>query len=417
METKKKRRRGGRRHNAAAAPQVPGLDAAATMEERKHALLAAAQARGSADAEWNPATAASAAAAAAADRSDKDTLMSRRSSTRSHISKGSGEQARNLARLAQHLQKQGRVYNPELSQEAATAAASRATGLPGSVARSMYTHIIRQAQEIEDNDVMIGRYLKMQINECIAKRIEDRLVPESERMCVRDQFCWTCNKHATDAHVASDRHKQLIRTQACISFFCGMPSPSCRRQLFCGAFPSVPGGVITQRDLRNWWGDELESFPLVAKSIIAQGLCREVHLKDPSSVITLGTNECTPGTLYVIPYATGLGMYARHSKDIEAIRFTDVPPGAPPAPGADRNEDEVHMELLTVAAAQQKERSMGWWPVLRWHPLEHAAVHHRSKLENDVYVSCIYQWFDSLGSDGITAWCLLKEAMYEEEDK
>ena len=314
-----------------------------------------------------------------------------------------------------YLQGRGIAYSASHHEVAATAAAAQATGVAGSVARSMYAMIVKRAQEIEDKDFLIKRYLDMRFSDYVVSKIEERLVPESEARFVVNEFCTTCNKHATGTHLGSERHKKLIRTQAAISYFCGMPLRP--RQLFCGAFPSVAGGLITQRDLREWWGDELESFPNVAKSLVAQNVCRVVHLNDPRSSTTIPSSERTPGTLYVIPYVAMSGMYSRHSKDCEAIRFCDVPPGASPAgmPGSSsRTMEEEHMELLSVAAAQQKQRGMGWWPVVRWHATETASVINRATLDNSIYVSCIYQWFDSLDSDGIIAWKLLREADYQE---
>ena len=398
----RKKKRGGRKHKkgggAAASSQGPQEPAGATMEERKHALLAAAQAKaqGAPDAVYDPTTAAAVAAAAASDRADKDTLMSRRSSTRSHVSKGSGHQARNTARLARHLEKQGLVYSPHEALRKRVEGAEVATQLHGTMASTMYGHVVQTTATDEHyaENLVHDMFRKEPppLNSIVAAAItEENLVQRTEQHFIRSGRCHLCDKDAHETHLSSKRHQEMVAMSAAISFVLGMPSMYRRNFMGIERVNSMP---MTRVLFRSWWGAACENMQTACRRIFESPLVSGVDFRTPKTSWYMCKSLLEITELLVIPYRSGQGMYSKHAHRTIAIKWQNL---------AEGDHDAVD-GIMDVCP--QNDTSLGYWPILRWRARPTATPWEQREVNSQVFVSCIYQWIESPEEGRVTAWML-----------
>jgi hypothetical protein len=339
-----KKRRGGRKHRkqSVGAPHasasssgqaslrsvmqaVPG----STMEERKAGIFAKMQEKSQGD--EPPAQ----SGVAVGDKEtggcesgdDKVTNMSKRSSTRSHVSKGSGHVARNTARVAKHLQTQGLQYSPHEAARRRIEGAEVATSMHGTMATTMYGHVVRGTPMATEEELAEVR-----------RRAEEvvNTMPVAMRSVIQwvngDYFCTLCKK-AGSAHLLGQAHMLRSEEHMLGTVMSGIATGPRR-------FSSVGGGglptALSKKGLLEHWGDGLES--LVSYT-------REFHKKGPFAWNRMQVfhNQVQDYLLCAVSYS-GTSKY----EGMQLVAYEDI---------ADT--------LETSGAKPHPPSGCSWWPVIR----------------------------------------------------
>jgi hypothetical protein len=424
----KKRRRGGQRHRKSHKDSPAPSDGTLSVKQyiadcvRQGISLDEAQRmwlarnRGVHDPRpAGPSTAAPAEGVAPAPPDDDDMSVSgaassKRSSTRSHGSKGEAHRRANMQKLARYLESQGQTYNPAAADQMRAQRAEAATGLRGTAATAVHGHLVATRETDQNWARDCFAKLVVELNGNIRNLIyETNIVSETVAWAVSGGKCLLCRKMADGAHETTQHHRTMIELASSISLLCGRPRIT--------RVPNVgvhtdESGLLTQFLVKSFWGMELENMVMVCNSLLQQ--VKHARFAWPKGYEDVSTEHVCLGPLMIVPYSTSNGMYARWSektgRPVKAVLWQNIPAGCTP-------EDKKHMDDMEVAyrnsigedcVVQDDESDMTWWPTLRWIAKEGCPPATAARLRDECWVSCVLQLVEYTDNE-VVAWQLYEK--------
>ena len=199
------------------------------------------------------------------DNSDDNADMvtessSKLSKSRRMDQRGPKRAAKNQDRLMKHLAKQGKQYHPR--SEDSQANAETATGLCGSVAKSMHHHQIEEKRQTNLTEEEKTQKVAEDIKE---GRNFDPILDSNRFVVMREgaMHCTLCNKIADQSHLGSLGHLERMEEDAIATLMAGKTTST--RRLVDGKLGRGCMGVPTKKGIMKHWGDELFCLPMEAK--------------------------------------------------------------------------------------------------------------------------------------------------------
>ena len=391
-----------------------------TMEERKQQLILAAQAKAMSEVptvKHDEDVDIESDNSIAAGKLGASTNTSKKTKARNSRDRGPVRRARDERKLAAYLTLQGKQYDKDAAQKRVEAS----TGVKGSMAREVQRFIkmsmddAKQLQTPEQHMEQVAKLITPGSPICGAVRNEViaeglllqtlskfvQFVPEKQ-----DSFCFLCRKTATQGHLDSAGHAEMLMWSASLSWMC-FGTPSMMRAPHQGA-PLPPSGIMTQKQMEAWWGPGVGNMRAQAQRIFDNPALLGVRFASKNGSIFIEKSQLMLGDVMAVPYIAGEGMYVRASEKtrhrIEAMPFVMLPEGV----FSPDNEDLARFEELACDKGAQDPlvSVMGktYWPIIRWCPSERASAEVVSLLQASCQASCIVQWLEALAE--VVAWAV-----------
>ena len=378
--TKSQKKRRSRKAAAAAANKTAlkalkvalavGSDSGLTMEERRAAILEAAQKRHREEDADND----DAASDTPSDHK-ASTSSSKLSSTRSWTQKGPSEKARREERMRLHLEKKGATWDPLLKGKVAAWQVEVSTGLQGEQAKAAQQEVLdardkeKQAETAEQKEARLLAALR-----------EETSVPLRclELDSTGELRCSLCQKMATAEHMNSGGHMLRLENYAIELAIGGLTSRAVLRRQQCTTGLVAP---CSKKNVASFWGDALPGMPMYFMKKLGDCGALTIQGKGSKNKAQVQLNQLCKIRLSMVSYA-GSGKY---DGSCELNHFDDLPDG-----GAD--EDEESERGRAPPAGQ------GWWPVISFSTKREVVLPY--SLQGLTFLCCFYQ----LMEQPLVAW-------------
>jgi hypothetical protein len=328
--------------------------------------------------------------------SDNETETSRRSSTRHSSTKGPGRRKKDERRNHEFMLRKARELGmpepiPKAEYRAASAARALQGGVHGTVATSMYSHVVENA-EVETPEQKLER-LHFAISpdyRCeptLAMRVRQKVQDE----IARTAFCRLCGKHAGWGHQESQAHMERVKELTALEELLG-EFPEVRDLSSLAAKPlfTPHNRAPTKQEVGSHWGCMLRFKVLAEQRARRTGFLHRGPKSRPQvHVAGSRVRSLTPA---VVLYK-GQGLYrlgeGGGERDV-AMRTQDLPTAAA--------EDGVQPVGPWRGELPPLSQPTGWWPVLivDWTDDGWVTCTQRVRFGTGVlvlvWVICVYQW-------------------------
>jgi len=312
---------------------------------------------------------------------DKVTHASRDSSNRSNRQKSSGRVEKLKRRAAAHQAAQGlaelpKQENPQLQN--------------GKKLRDS----MRQVDMFQRMFEMQQEYFRVPNLSSDTKDFPDSLVRSPDVLYPR---CSCCNKVWDEWHKASALHQKNIAVIQKLNELCGTVG---HRVLGQGVVLKMigpsSGELLTQRMMRDFWGEQVQDLGAKAWSLINQvgGVSIKYSANKPMfHLLAEFVEGCETG---VVPFNPEESKYGGQGS--EYIHWIGLPPDL--SKEQEQEEDEVGMDVIDYQYQKWKAKQR-WWPVASISIKQCPSTKWIRDI-SDIWAVCVYQLCDL----PLVAWAL-----------